>query len=67
MKNSAILLALLLLSAVMMTEAQRFNGGFPGQGGGRRCGRQVCRRGQRCIEVPVRCFRAPCPRVFRCV
>ncbi|XP_077486059.1 uncharacterized protein LOC144097173 [Amblyomma americanum] len=66
MKNSAIVLALLLLSAVMVAEAQQFGGGFPGRGGFR-CGRQICRRGQRCIQVPVRCFRPPCRRFFRCV
>ncbi|XP_075741144.1 uncharacterized protein LOC142790000 [Rhipicephalus microplus] len=64
MKKLCIVLAIVLLSSVMLSDAQRFPGGGLG---GLRCGRQVCRRGQRCIEVPVRCFRAPCPRLFRCV
>ncbi|KAL1479223.1 hypothetical protein MTO96_052030 [Rhipicephalus appendiculatus] len=69
MKNSAILLAVMLLSSVFLVEAQLFpgGGGFGRPGIGRRCGRQICRFGQRCVYEQVVCIRAPCPRIPQCV
>ncbi|KAK8775154.1 hypothetical protein V5799_007495 [Amblyomma americanum] len=66
MKNSVILAVLLLLSAVMVAEAQRFPGVSLGGGGGQRCGPHICLRGQRCINVRVSCSGAPCSRLYRC-
>uniref|UniRef100_A0A6M2CYU0 Putative conserved secreted protein n=1 Tax=Rhipicephalus microplus TaxID=6941 RepID=A0A6M2CYU0_RHIMP len=72
MKNLFLLVAVLLLSAALFTEAQRFpggggGGGFPRPGGGRRCGNLVCRPRQRCVPQQVQCIRAPCPTLYRCV
>ncbi|XP_077488552.1 uncharacterized protein LOC144099256 [Amblyomma americanum] len=80
MKSLATVLSVVLLSAVLIVEAQRFPGGggfpgggfsggpgFPRPGGGRRCGSEICHFGQRCIYQQVYCIRAPCPPIPRCV
>uniref|UniRef100_A0A6M2CYM2 Putative conserved secreted protein n=1 Tax=Rhipicephalus microplus TaxID=6941 RepID=A0A6M2CYM2_RHIMP len=69
MKSFVLLFALTLLSAALLTEAQRFpgGGGFPRPGGGRRCGNVFCRPGQRCVYERVVCIRAPCPPIPQCV
>ncbi|KAK8787285.1 hypothetical protein V5799_022941 [Amblyomma americanum] len=67
MKNIALVLAVILLSAAVLADAQGFGGGFPRPGGGRRCGNVFCRRGQRCIYERVVCIRAPCPPIPICV
>ncbi|XP_070395809.1 uncharacterized protein [Dermacentor albipictus] len=36
--------------------------------GSRRCGRNFCPPGQRCVQVSVQCIRDPCaPAMFECV
>ncbi|XP_077541911.1 uncharacterized protein LOC144153981 isoform X2 [Haemaphysalis longicornis] len=68
MKSSAVIFAIVLLSAMLLADAQRFPGGFGGfPGGRRRCGRVFCRPGQRCILERVVCIRAPCPPIPICV
>nr|XP_037281116.1 uncharacterized protein LOC119174352 isoform X3 [Rhipicephalus microplus] len=64
MKNSAILLTVMLLSPVLKAEAKVLpgGGGLVRPGGGRLCGTQICRFGQRCVDLVV-CVRAPCPRM----
>uniref|UniRef100_A0A6M2D2X4 Putative conserved secreted protein fat body overexpressed n=1 Tax=Rhipicephalus microplus TaxID=6941 RepID=A0A6M2D2X4_RHIMP len=67
MKNSAILLTVMLLSPVLKAEAKVLpgGGGLVRPGGGRLCGTQICRFGQRCVDLVV-CVRAPCPRMSQC-
>ncbi|KAL1433999.1 hypothetical protein MTO96_001808 [Rhipicephalus appendiculatus] len=69
MKNSTILLAVMLLSSVILADAQLFpgGGGFGRPGGGRICGRQICRFGQRCVYEQLVCIRPPCGRIAVCV
>ncbi|KAK8787284.1 hypothetical protein V5799_022940 [Amblyomma americanum] len=61
MKNIALVLAAILLSAAMIADAQGFREGFPRLGGRRNCGDVICPPGQRCIYTGIVCVRAPCP------
>uniref|UniRef100_A0A6M2E3U5 Putative conserved secreted protein n=1 Tax=Amblyomma tuberculatum TaxID=48802 RepID=A0A6M2E3U5_9ACAR len=50
-----------------------FGSGYPGNqfpgpigsphSGSRRCGRNFCPPGRRCVQVPVRCVAPPCPTI----
>ncbi|KAL1434001.1 hypothetical protein MTO96_001810 [Rhipicephalus appendiculatus] len=68
MRNTAVVLAVLLLVSGMVVNSQR----FPGDGIVRRvrqsiCNGRFCRYGERCIKTPFPCRRPPCLRRSRCI